>query len=915
MSVMSNVDPWFGTSMDDDGDNNLNSNSGNMDAELASIVSSLSALSNPTHKNNSNNGNHNNNPSGVSDRRGSTQLGGFRRPSLGYSAATATASPVGAHATTATNPSVAAAAAAAAGDQDLLMYSTMGAAGVPEDAASSQSSSPVIARRTALSVGTAPPYNSSYHQHRLHRDETTSLSGQHFFGNNNRMNFMGHYSASIAGPILFNHNDGDGSGGGGGGFFEKFGKSLIEGTKELESGSNGATDGSPVPQTNGHENSLVDNQNPLVSPVHGVRRTSVTSNSTASESVEQFADVDNKTRKNIWNVATAPIFKPDTNISDPFLIPPQQEQQQQQQQQQQQMSPNAPPFPAPFLPQFLPPTLSPPPIPPPSLSSAATPPPEASLLQNPYLYLGNDLYPGMPAPPPPQSLSQEPPANTGVMRSVVNPAPSSAAQGTRPPVGTTLGKRTVQSKNPTKKYQANPYLDSTNNPPTNTNGSRNIGALPNTFHTKTNSNGSNNNNNNDNSTTTNNNNSSTSNNVGNNNKRKNNGFNKLNSPMSTNSRLKNGSNGGKWSNYYTVRSPVLDEFRSNPTNKTYKIKDIVGYVLEFCQDQHGSRFIQYELASASASEREVIFNEIRDQAVELSDDVFGNYVIQKFFEFGSKTQRDILVSQFKGKMQELSMQMYACRVIQRALEFIELEQRIELVQELSTCVLEMIKDQNGNHVIQKAIESIPMTELPFILNSLDGQIYHLSTHAYGCRVIQRLLEFGSEDDQTRIFHEIKDFIPFLIQDQYGNYVIQHVLQQDGRNCLREMAETKQDIVNIVSQSVVEFSKHKFASNVVEKAILYGTNDQRRLIMSKVMPTDETSAANMEETAPMVLMMRDQFANYVVQKLVGVSEGRDKRLIVIAIKSYLEKLNKSDSVGNRNLASVEKLASLVESITI
>lgn len=390
----------------------------------------------------------------------------------------------------------------------------------------------------------------------------------------------------------------------------------------------------------------------------------------------------------------------------------------------------------------------------------------------------------------------------------------------------------------------------------------------------------------------------------------------VNSPTSSHGKVKNGGpNGAKWSSYYTVRSPVLDEFRMNPTNKVYNLKDIVGYVLEFCQDQHGSRFIQYELASASPSEREVIFNEIRDQSVELSDDVFGNYVIQKFFEFGSKTQKNILVSQFKGRMQELSMQMYACRVIQRALEFIELEQRIELVKELSTCVLEMIKDQNGNHVIQKAIERIPMVELPFILDSLDGQIYHLSTHAYGCRVIQRLLEFGSEQDQTRIFEEIRDFIPFLIQDQYGNYVIQHVLQQNGDKCLREMAETKQNIVNIVSQSVVEFSKHKFASNVVEKAILFGTKEQRELIMSKIMPRDEANASDLEENAPMVLMMRDQFANYVVQKLVGVSQGEEKRLIVIAIKSYLEKLSNSDAVGNRNLASVEKLASLVETVTM
>lgn len=874
MSVMSNADPWFSsvTRLEEDGDHPSKSTN-NMDAELASIVSSLSALSNPAHNS-------------TSDRRGSTQLGGFRRPSLSYG---------GPGTTTAAPP-------AAAGNSQQHTTGAMGPMGMQDDA-SSQSSSPIVARRTALSVGTAPPYNGGY------QDETSSLSGQRLFGAtgrnsyNNRMNFMGHYSASIAGPILFNHSSSTGDGSGGGGFFEKFGKSLIEGTRELENSSSSDNVNHEV-SGHGSPEGLSAPDQLLANPVLERRRASVTSNSTASESVEQFQEAAGKSTRNIWNVANAPVFKPIPNgHGDQFMMstfPPQSQQQASQ----------GSPFPPPFMPQFLPQTLASPPIPPNPVSATASPPSAAlPLAQNPYLYMGGDLYHGIPSPQVQEQLPQanEPPklppqgvatgsapdTNANVSAATTTSLGVNANTGVNARVAPTIqGKRSIVGKSSSKKLQANPYLDNTNNSSTSNthgpNGNRNSSASPHPFHGKATFS----------------------------NKKKNNMANKVAPPTSSHGKVKNGgSNGAKWSSYYTVRSPVLDEFRTNPTNKVYNLKDIVGYVLEFCQDQHGSRFIQYELASASPSEREVIFNEIRDQSVELSDDVFGNYVIQKFFEFGSKTQKDILVSQFKGRMQELSMQMYACRVIQRALEFIDLEQRIDLVKELSTCVLEMIKDQNGNHVIQKAIERIPMVELPFILDSLDGQIYHLSTHAYGCRVIQRLLEFGSEEDQTRIFREIKDFIPFLIQDQYGNYVIQHVLQQNGDKCLQDMAETKQNIVNIVSQSVVEFSKHKFASNVVEKAILFGTKEQRDLIMSKIMPRDEANAANLEENSPMVLMMRDQFANYVVQKLVGVSEGQEKRLIVIAIKSYLEKLSNSEAVGNRNLASVEKLASLVETVTI
>lgn len=367
------------------------------------------------------------------------------------------------------------------------------------------------------------------------------------------------------------------------------------------------------------------------------------------------------------------------------------------------------------------------------------------------------------------------------------------------------------------------------------------------------------------------------------------------------------------SNYH--RSPLLEEIRNNSDNK-YTLKDIFGHTIEFCKDQYGSRFIQKELATAEPSEKEVIFNELRDHILTLSNDVFGNYVIQKFFEYGTPTQRSILVEDFKGRMKELSVQMYACRVIQKALEFIKPEERIELVIELSDCVLKMIKDQNGNHVIQKAIECIPIELLPFVLNSLIGHIYHLSTHSYGCRVIQRLLEFGTIKDQTVILNELKDFIPYLLQDQYGNYVIQHILQHgsDDINCL-PMINTKQEIINIVADNVVEFSKHKFASNVVEKAILYGTKEQKNSIISRILPKDKEHAANLEDNAPLILMMKDQFANYVVQKLVTVSEGESKVLIVTAIRAYVDKLNNSNALGNRHLASVEKLAALVETIKI
>ena len=97
-----------------------------------------------------------------------------------------------------------------------------------------------------------------------------------------------------------------------------------------------------------------------------------------------------------------------------------------------------------------------------------------------------------------------------------------------------------------------------------------------------------------------------------------------------------------------LRSPILEEFRTNRTRKWelsvgvsfvnffnlflnsmgYTAhQDIYGHIVEFSGDQHGSRFIQQKIETASSEEKQIIFDEIvPDNTLQLVQDVFGNYV-------------------------------------------------------------------------------------------------------------------------------------------------------------------------------------------------------------------------------------------------------------------------------------------------
>ena len=83
--------------------------------------------------------------------------------------------------------------------------------------------------------------------------------------------------------------------------------------------------------------------------------------------------------------------------------------------------------------------------------------------------------------------------------------------------------------------------------------------------------------------------------------------------------------------------------RRNNRYPNITLRELQSHVVEFSQDQHGSRFIQQKLERATPQEKSLVFQEISPSAHSLMTDVFGNYVIQKFFEFGTPEQKSQLV--------------------------------------------------------------------------------------------------------------------------------------------------------------------------------------------------------------------------------------------------------------------------------
>jgi len=186
------------------------------------------------------------------------------------------------------------------------------------------------------------------------------------------------------------------------------------------------------------------------------------------------------------------------------------------------------------------------------------------------------------------------------------------------------------------------------------------------------------------------------------------------------------------------------------------------------------------------------------------------------------------------------------------LEHVLVEQQAELVSELETDIIKVVRDQNGNHVVQKIIELVPKQYIGFIMPAFRGLCNQLSSHTYACRVIQRMLEHGTEQEKEEIMVELHGAASLLVVDQYGNYVAQHVIQH-GK------PEDRSRMIRVVLEQLLTLSKHKFASNVVEKCIEYGSAEELRLIRHHLVDGGPDGASALQ------YMMKDQYGNYVIRK--------------------------------------------------
>jgi pumilio RNA-binding family len=88
---------------------------------------------------------------------------------------------------------------------------------------------------------------------------------------------------------------------------------------------------------------------------------------------------------------------------------------------------------------------------------------------------------------------------------------------------------------------------------------------------------------------------------------------------------------------------------------------------------------------------------------------------------------------------------------------------------------------------------------------------------------------------------------------------------------------------------------------VEKCVTHASRSERSALIEEVCTRD---AAYGDGSATLYAMMKDQYANYVVQKMIEIAEPPQRKLLLQRIRPYMMQLRKY-TYGKHILAKLEK----------
>jgi len=297
------------------------------------------------------------------------------------------------------------------------------------------------------------------------------------------------------------------------------------------------------------------------------------------------------------------------------------------------------------------------------------------------------------------------------------------------------------------------------------------------------------------------------------------------------------------------------------------------------KDQAACRYVQKLISENPTNTLRIFYEPICDKIFQLINDQFGNYLIQKILVYLNEDQLINILKIITPQFFEICCNNHGTRVLQK---FIDCSKTVKVKNYfyflLKPLITPLLKELKGTFIVQKFAEV--NKEYEHEINQIIVENSHdLATHRHGCCVIQKYLELNDPIMTPLLLDKLIENCLLLIVDQFGNYVIQSILLMRIKKYGNKLAEQ-------ISQNVVYYAKHKYSSNVVEKCFDYCDGIYLNNLMMNVQKKE-----NLRE------LILDEHGNYVVQKVLRLSDPKTRKDMLKMIISLFDKL-KAYSFGER-----------------
>jgi hypothetical protein len=244
-------------------------------------------------------------------------------------------------------------------------------------------------------------------------------------------------------------------------------------------------------------------------------------------------------------------------------------------------------------------------------------------------------------------------------------------------------------------------------------------------------------------------------------------------------------------------------------------------------------------------------------------------------EYSNDEQRTALINNAAHQLVKIALNQHGTRALQKMIEFISTpEQTQTVIHALEDHVVELVQDLNGNHVIQKCLNRLSAEDGQFIYDAVGANCVVVGTHRHGCCVLQRCIDHASGEQRARLIAQITSNAFALVQDPFGNYVVQYILDLTEPHFTEPLCQTFRG-------NIPALSKQKFSSNVIEKCLRTAEVRVRSQLIEEML-----SGVELEK------MLRDSFANYVVQTAMDYADEETRGRLVDAIRPILPSIRQT-----------------------